>query len=88
MTEPDQRARAASVLVDRMALRRRLPPPQMRRAMREAAGLSAAEVAAELGVTRQAISRWERGQREPRGRLLSEYVSVLDAIAQADRVPA
>jgi transcriptional regulator with XRE-family HTH domain len=36
------------------------------RAIREGAGLTASEVARELGVTTGALSRWERGQRVPR----------------------
>lgn len=85
MTSPSQGTRAATAVVERMALRRRLPTPQMRRALRVSSGLSAAEVAVTLGVTRQAISRWERGEREPRGPQLSAYVAVLDAIATHDR---
>jgi DNA-binding transcriptional regulator YiaG len=85
MTEPSQGTRAATAVVERMTLRRRLPAPHMRRALRVSAGLSAAEVADALGVTRQAISRWERGEREPRGPLLTEYVAVLDAIAAQER---
>lgn len=35
------------------------------RALREAAGLSVAELATAAGLTRQAVSKLERGHREP-----------------------
>lgn len=53
----------------------------MRRALRVTAGLSAAELAASLGVTRQAVSKWERGERHPRGQHLVAYVNALDVLA-------
>jgi transcriptional regulator with XRE-family HTH domain len=57
----------------------------MRRALRESAGLSAAELATEIGVTRQAVANWERGLRTPRGKNLVDYVSVLEQLATIDR---
>ena len=64
-------------------LRRRLPPPALRRAVRQSAGMSAAQVATALGVTRQAVSAWERGTRCPRGEMLEAYVAVLDELRRA-----
>ena len=61
-------------------LRRRLPPPALRRAIREASGLSAAQVALPLGVTRQTLSNWERGTRTPSGPYLEAYIAVLDEL--------
>lgn len=52
----------------------------MRRALRASSGLSAAELAGMLGVTRQAVSKWERGKRTPRGQLLEAYVAVLQEL--------
>jgi transcriptional regulator with XRE-family HTH domain len=57
--------------------RRQLPPPPTRRALREASGLSGADVARAMGVTRQAVSNWERGLRDPRGATLDAYLEVL-----------
>jgi transcriptional regulator with XRE-family HTH domain len=54
----------------------------MRKAIREGSGLSAAYVAGELGVTRQAVSHWECGVRTPRGPLLEAYVAVLDELRE------
>jgi transcriptional regulator with XRE-family HTH domain len=55
----------------------------MRRAIREAAGVSAARVAREIGVTRQAVTFWERGLRRPTGRFLVAYLEVLDMLREA-----
>jgi transcriptional regulator with XRE-family HTH domain len=57
----------------------------MRRALREANRISAAELARPLGVTRQTVSKWECGKRTPRGELLAAYVAVLDELAASLR---
>lgn len=71
----EQVSRAASI-------RRRLPTPRMRRAIRESSGLRVAEVAKALDVAAQTVHNWERGSRAPRGALLEAYVAVLDALAE------
>lgn len=50
------------------------------RAIRVGAGLSQAEVAAALGVTQTAMSRWERGQRVPRGKAAQDYARLLQRL--------
>jgi DNA-binding transcriptional regulator YiaG len=55
----------------------------MRRALREANGLSGADLAKPLHVTRQTVSKWESGKRTPRGELLEAYVAVLEELAAA-----
>lgn len=57
--------------------RRDLPPPALRRALREAAHVSLDEIAQEIGVTRQAVARWEQGTRFPRPPHLYRYAEVL-----------
>lgn len=57
-----------------------LPPPEVRRAIRRAAGCSMADLAAEMHVSRQSISFWERGLIEPSGAHASEYVVLLDRL--------
>lgn len=57
-----------------------LPSPSERRKIRERAGLSQADVATELGVDRSAVTRWEQGNRRPRGKALEAYVSLLCAL--------
>lgn len=63
------------------ARRRRLPDPAIRRLLREQAGLSQADLAATLDVTRTAVTRWELGQRSPRGELAERYAAALDRLA-------
>lgn len=75
-------ASAVAAVAEQIMLRRALPPPQMRRAIRQAAGFSAAEVASLMGVTRQAVGKWERGERMPRGDCLKVYVEVLKVLAE------
>lgn len=58
-------------------LRRDLPSPDSRRAIRVAAGVSLEDVAREVGVTRSAVARWERGDRSPGREHIAEYSRVL-----------
>ena len=60
---------------------RRLPDPGIRRMLRIEAGLTQDDVAAAVGVTRTAISRWESGDRHPRGPFASLYAEVLRELA-------
>lgn len=66
----------------RADLRRKLPPPAMRRALRVSRGLTGADVAAHCGVTRQLVSKWERGERNPSGQRLELYADLLDRLAK------
>jgi len=45
--------------------------------VRQAAGLSQADVAKVLGVTTSAVCRWERGQRTPRADVAAAYARLL-----------
>ena len=60
--------------------RERLPSPQIRRHVREQAGLTQQEVADFLRVSRPAVNRYERGTREPRGRVRDEYHVLLERL--------
>jgi DNA-binding transcriptional regulator YiaG len=60
---------------------RPLPPPGVRRSLRVGSGLSQAEIAIALRVTRPTVSRWESGKREPRGRHHRDYQHLLDKLA-------
>jgi transcriptional regulator with XRE-family HTH domain len=80
MTDPE----AAMLAVrEQVAKRRALPPPAMRRALRQAAGLTGGDLAGVMHVTRQAISKWERGERHPTGAYLDAYLAVLDELRRA-----
>jgi DNA-binding XRE family transcriptional regulator len=71
-----------SELISRVHSRRNLPKPDMRRALRRAAGASLADVADAIGVTRQAVSLWELGLREPRDVYVEDYLEILDGFRQ------
>ncbi len=64
-------------MIDEVALRRILPAPERRKAIRESAGVSQARVGAEVGVSGQAVAWWEQGRSEPRGEHLPAYVALL-----------
>ena len=67
-------------LLDEVHLARRIPTPAMRRAIREAAGVSQDRLARELGVQRVTVTRWELGIRRPRGVNAVRYVNLLSRI--------
>lgn len=52
--------------------------PERFREARLARGLSAAEVASKVGVSRQAISKYETGQGEPSSQVMNELAACLD----------
>jgi len=70
-------------LREELTARQTLPPPTMRKAIREAAGVTVAQVAREIGVTRQAVVFWERGLRRPSGPYLGAYLGVLELLRDA-----
>ena len=59
---------------------RGLPSPDMRRALRREAQLRLEDVAAAIGVTRSAVSRWETGKRTPMGRNRTAYSQFLNEL--------
>lgn len=64
-------------VLERARARRRLPEPAERRRLREEAGLSQADVAAVVGVGRPEVTRYENGERSPRGEALVRYEKLL-----------
>lgn len=64
-------------------LRRSLPPPEQRAALRKAAGLTLQEVADAVGVTAAAVWYWEQGQRTPGVKHLGAYLVALKALGEA-----
>jgi DNA-binding XRE family transcriptional regulator len=67
-------------LEDYLKAKRDLPDPPMCRAIREAAGANREDVAAELGVTPQAVLLWEKGKRAPSRRHIVAYVRLLQEL--------
>lgn len=73
---------AADAIRQRVQIRRDLPSPAERRALRLAAGLTTIEMAAAIGVSKQAVTSWENGTRTPRGVLLERYVDALRVLRE------
>ncbi|MBT2423697.1 helix-turn-helix domain-containing protein [Streptomyces sp. ISL-22] len=75
-----------SELFDRVdalvASRAPLPPPEERRRLRKAHGLTADEVAEALGVRRATVSAWESGKTEPRPPERDAYARLLNKLAE------
>ena len=67
-------------LIENSRRRKMLVPPELRRSIRRRARLSQGEIAQVLGINRASVSRWESGQRTPRGLLAENYVKLLDAL--------
>jgi transcriptional regulator with XRE-family HTH domain len=69
-------------LIEQVRTARRLPPPALARAIRDAAGVSQQQIADELGVNRVSVARWELGERIPRGELRLRYVVLLEGLRE------
>jgi DNA-binding XRE family transcriptional regulator len=63
-------------------LRRGLPSPEIARLLRRNAGLSRAEVAELLGVSRWSVMRWEEGTSSPTPRVAPAYARLLERLAK------
>jgi DNA-binding transcriptional regulator YiaG len=79
---------AAEVAAGRIIPAEHLPPPAVRRQLRESAGLSRPEVAARLGVSGEALRLWEEGLREPQGDNRAPYLSLLTSWQSVPQEPA
>ncbi len=67
----------------RLSTARRAARSGSGRRIRVAAGLSQAELAEGCGVTPPTISRWEAGDRQPRGEPARRYAELLEALARS-----
>ena len=74
-----------NVLREQVEARQALPPPPMRRAIRQAAGVSLDDLAASLGVSREAVRMWEIGRHEPYPQNLSRYLKALGVLRESAR---
>ena len=63
--------------VNELVASRQLPRPELRRALRLEAELTLEDIASRCDVTRSAVSRWERGLRDPKGSNRVEYSKLL-----------
>jgi DNA-binding transcriptional regulator YiaG len=64
--------------------RNALPAPSVRRAVREAAGVTLDVLAASLGVSRETARLWELGSVRPRPRDAARYREALAVLAERE----
>ncbi|WP_055698090.1 telomere-associated protein Tap [Streptomyces silaceus] len=81
----DQLFDAVDALLEQVA-QEDLPVPAERKRLREAAGLSQAQIAAALDARREAVGNWESGKTEPRPPKRAAYARLLEGLAA--RFPA
>jgi DNA-binding transcriptional regulator YiaG len=67
-------------LLARVRSRRKLPPAQERKLIREQANVSLRELAAAVGVSQMAIVRWEEGARPADPAHVAAYGRLLDKL--------
>ncbi|MEV2255676.1 helix-turn-helix domain-containing protein [Streptomyces sp. NPDC050147] len=65
-----------------------LPVPTERKRLREAAGLSQAQIATALDARREAVGNWESGRTDPRPPKRAAYARLLEGLAQRFPAPA
>ncbi|MFJ4917620.1 telomere-associated protein Tap [Streptomyces sp. NPDC088726] len=65
-----------------------LPDPAERKRLREAAGLSQAQIATALDARREAVGNWEAGRTEPRPPKRAAYARLLEGLAARYPAPA
>ncbi|MFH9426582.1 telomere-associated protein Tap [Streptomyces sp. NPDC017529] len=65
-----------------------LPVPAERKRLREAAGLSQAQIATALNARREAVGNWETGKTEPRPPKRAAYARLLEKLAERFPAPA
>ena len=78
MRHMDTRKAIQEVIADHPSL----PSAGIRRALRERHGLSQRRIAEAVGVSREAITKYEAGDREPRGETRRRYAEALDELAR------
>ncbi|MET9774584.1 helix-turn-helix transcriptional regulator [Streptomyces sp. NPDC006367] len=80
MTAENELFSAVDALLEQVA-QDDLPPVPERRRLREAAGLSQAQIAAALGTRREAVGNWESGRTAPRPPQRAAYARLLEGLA-------
>jgi DNA-binding transcriptional regulator YiaG len=69
---------------ERLQALRELTTSGKAREIREAARLTESEIARSVGTHYSTVSRWESGQRLPRGEAALRYAALLDRLAKAE----
>ena len=72
-----------TALIEQVRAARRLPPPVVARAIRDAAGVTQQQLADELHINRVSLARYECGARRPRGDLRLRYAELLEQLQEA-----
>ncbi|MFE6530522.1 telomere-associated protein Tap [Streptomyces rochei] len=85
MATEDELFSAVDALLEQVA-QNDLPPPAERRRLRDAAGLSQAQIAKVLDTRRETVASWESGRNEPRPPQRAAYARLLEKLAE--RFPA
>ncbi|WP_173318357.1 helix-turn-helix domain-containing protein, partial [Streptomyces fulvorobeus] len=75
-------------LLEEARLNAAIPPPEERLRLREAAGLSRAQVAAAVGVQRGTVANWETGASTPVPPARLSYLRLLKGLAEIHPAPA
>ncbi|MFJ6015160.1 helix-turn-helix domain-containing protein [Streptomyces sp. NPDC092952] len=75
-------------LLEEARLAAEMPPPEERLRLREAAGLTRAQVAAAVGVARGSITNWETGASNPAPPARLPYLRLLRGLAEIHPAPA
>ncbi len=78
---------SVEALLEEARLTARMPEPAERLRLRQAAGLSRAQVAAAVGVGRQTVANWEDGSTDPQPPGRFKYLRLLEGLAQIHPVP-
>ncbi|KAK1184424.1 helix-turn-helix transcriptional regulator [Streptomyces sp. NBS 14/10] len=73
---------SVEALLEEARLTARMPEPAERLRLRQAAGLSRAQVAAAVGVGRQTVANWEDGSTDPQPPGRFKYLRLLEGLAQ------
>ncbi|MFF7705319.1 telomere-associated protein Tap [Streptomyces lydicus] len=87
MSDENELFSAVDALLEQVA-HEDLPPPAERKRLREAAGLSQAQIATALGARREAVGNWEAGRTEPRPPKRAAYARLLEGLATRFPIPA
>ncbi|AEM84211.1 helix-turn-helix domain-containing protein [Streptomyces violaceusniger] len=84
----DEQFDSVEALLEEARLTARMPDPAERLRLRQAAGLSRAQVAAAVGVGRQTVANWEDGTTDPQPPGRFKYLRLLEGLAQIHPAPA
>ncbi|WP_327180318.1 helix-turn-helix domain-containing protein (plasmid) [Streptomyces sp. NBC_01335] len=87
MSTEEQLFSAVDALLEQVA-QDDLPDPAERKRLREAAGLSQAQIATALNARREAVGNWETGRTEPRPPKRAAYARLLEGLAARFPAPA